>query len=109
LQIDITGVEGDLKISNKSSFDHAEDNLIEGAQGAKTSFARLPMPAKYRRIPPSTLDISGEDLAHLYAAHLEDRRNGTQLAPDFLDGVCMHRLIEHRGFTAGHLRAEHAG
>jgi predicted dehydrogenase len=94
LQIDITGVDGDLKISNSSSFGHAEDNLIEGAQGAKAPFVALPIPAKYRRIPASSLDISVEDLAHLYAAHLADRLDGTHTAPDFRDGVRMHKLID---------------
>lgn len=43
-QIDITGV--DLKISNPSSFGHADDNLIEGGQGAQTPFVPLPIPDK---------------------------------------------------------------
>jgi predicted dehydrogenase len=94
LQIDITGTDGDLKISNPSSFGHAEENLIEGGQGQKTPFVALPIPPAYSKIPPSTLDISVEDLAHLYAAHLEDRRNGTHIAPDFRDGIRMHQLID---------------
>jgi predicted dehydrogenase len=94
LQIDITGTEGDLKISNPSSFGHAKDNLIEGGQGANTSFTELPIPPSYSHIPPSSLDVSVEDLAHLYAAHLEDRKNRTHLAPDFRDGIRMHKLID---------------
>jgi predicted dehydrogenase len=91
LQIDITGTDGDLKISNPSSFGHAKDNLIEGGQGAKTSFAELPIPSSYSHIPPSSLDVS---VAHLYAAHLEDRKNRTHIAPDFRDGIRMHKLID---------------
>jgi predicted dehydrogenase len=94
LQIDITGTSGDLKISNPSSFGHAKENLIEGGQGANTAFVELPIPASYSKIPASTLDVSVEDLAHLYAAHLEDRVNGTHIAPDFRDGVRMHQLID---------------
>jgi len=84
----------DLKLSNPSSFGHAEDNLIEGGQGAETAFVAQPIPAKYQQIPPSSLEVSVEDLAHLYAAHLGDRRNGTHTAPDFRDGVHMHKLID---------------
>jgi predicted dehydrogenase len=94
LQIDITGTTGDLKISNPSSFGHAKENLIEGGQGTKTPFTELPIPSAYSHIPPSSLDVSLEDLAHLYAAHLEDRKNGTHIAPDFRDGVRMHKLID---------------
>jgi predicted dehydrogenase len=107
LQIDITGTEGDLKISNSSSFGHAKENLIEGGQGAKTPFLELPIPATYSHIPPSTLDVSVEDLAHLYAAHLEDRKNGTQIAPDFRASVRMHKLIDlmYAGSSTGVLQA----
>jgi predicted dehydrogenase len=94
LQIDITGTSGDLKISNPSSFGHAMENLIQGGQGANTPFIELPIPSSYSHIPPSTLDVSVEDLAHLYAAHLEDRKNGTHIAPDFRDGIRMHKLID---------------
>jgi predicted dehydrogenase len=94
LQIDITGTTGDLRISNPSSFGHAKENLIEGGQGTKTPFTELPIPSAYSHIPPSSLDVSVEDLAHLYAAHLEDRKNGTHIAPDFRDGVRMHKLID---------------
>lgn len=94
LQIDITGVDGDLKVSNPSSFGHAEDNLIEGGRGAGTAFAVLPIPGSYRQIPPSSLDVSVEDLAHLYAAHLEDRKHETHTAPGFQDGIRMHKLID---------------
>jgi predicted dehydrogenase len=94
LQIDITGTTGDLKISSPSSFGHAKENLIEGGQGTKTPFTELPIPSAYSHIPPSSLDVSLEDLAHLYAAHLEDRKNGTHIAPDFRDGVRMHKLID---------------
>lgn len=94
LQIDITGTTGDLKISNPSSFGHAKENLIEGGQGSNTPFVELPIPPSYSKIPFSSLDVSVEDLAHLYAAHLEDRKNGTHIAPDFRDGVRMHKLID---------------
>jgi predicted dehydrogenase len=94
LQIDITGTTGDLKISNDKSFGNAEDNTIEGAQGDVGVLRPLPVPASYRFVPPSTLDTSVLDLAHLYAAHARDRARGTHLTPDFADAVRMHRFID---------------
>src|ERR1700722_10945706 len=94
LQIDITGTEGDLKITNSKSFGTTEDNVIEGAQGDQGRLKQLPIPHKYMRIPPTTLDVSVQDLAHLYAAHADDRLNGTRNAPDFSDAVRMHKLID---------------
>jgi predicted dehydrogenase len=94
LQIDITGTEGDLKITNSKSFGTTEDNVIEGAQGDEGRLKQLPIPHKYMRIPPTTLDVSVQDLAHLYAAHSDDRLHGTRNAPDFSDAVRMHKLID---------------
>jgi predicted dehydrogenase len=94
LQLDITGTEGDLKIWNDKAFGTTEDNVIEGAQGDEGKLRRLPIPEKYIRIPPTTLDVSVQDLAHLYAAHAADRANGTRAAPDFADAVRMHRFID---------------
>jgi predicted dehydrogenase len=94
LQIDITGTEGDLKITNTKSFGSTENNVIEGAQGDAGGLKQLPIPEEYRRIPPTTLDVSVQDLAHLYAAHSNDRLNGTHDAPDFADAVRMHKFID---------------
>jgi predicted dehydrogenase len=94
LQIDITGTEGDLKITNSKSFGTTEDNVIEGAQGDEGRLKQLSIPKKYMRIPPTNLDVSVQDLAHLYAAHSDDRLNGTHNAPAFADAVRMHKLID---------------
>jgi predicted dehydrogenase len=94
LQIDITGMEGDLRISNSSSFGGPESDRIEGSQGLGERLRELPIPAPYHDgIPPSALDASVLDLAHLYAAHARDRQDGTHTAPDFADAVRMHRFI----------------
>ncbi len=94
LQIDITGTEDDLKITNTKSFGSTEDNVIEGAQGDTGGLKQLPIPEKYTRIPATTLDESVRELAHLYAAHSDDRLNGTHDAPDFADAVRMHKFID---------------
>ncbi|MEI9999426.1 MAG: Gfo/Idh/MocA family oxidoreductase [Verrucomicrobiota bacterium] len=94
LQIDITGMAGDLKISNALPFGNREDNLVEGSQGDGEALAVLPVPASYFGLPPSELDASVLDLAYLYAAYARDRAQGTRTAPGFDDAVRMHRLID---------------
>jgi hypothetical protein len=68
--------------------------VIEGAQGDAGGLKQLPIPEKYMRIPPTTLDESVRELAQLYAAHSDDRLNGTHDAPDFGDAVRMHKFID---------------
>jgi predicted dehydrogenase len=94
LQIDITGMEGDLKVSNSLSFGNAEDNKIEGVKGDGEPLRLLPIPERYHDLPASALDASVLDLAYLYAAYANDRENGTSVAPTFADAVKMHRLLD---------------
>ena len=94
LQIDITGMEGDLKISNVLSFQNPDDNIIEGSQGNGENLQVLPVPETYQRLPDSKLDASVLDLAYLYSAYAEDRANVTQRAPSFQDAVRLHKLID---------------
>jgi predicted dehydrogenase len=94
LQIDITGTEGDLKISNGLSFQNPNDNLVEGSQANGESLRPLPIPPGYSSLPASTLDASVLDLAHLYTAYAQDREDKTYRAPNFADALWMHRLID---------------
>lgn len=95
LQIDITGMQGDLRICNRLSFQNPGDNLVEGAQGNGEKLQPLTIPSRYSdRLPASKLDASVLDLAYLYAAHTTDRAAGTQTASSFADALWMHRLIE---------------
>lgn len=94
LQIDITGMEGDLKISNLLTFGNPEDNLVEGSQGNGEPLKTLPVPSRYCSLPKSNLDASVLDLAHLYAAYASDLKMGTRSVPHFADALRMHRLIE---------------
>jgi predicted dehydrogenase len=90
----LTGMEGDLKVSNPLSFANAEDNKIEGVKGDGEPLRLLPVPASYHGLPTSTLDASVLDLAYLYAAYAKDRANGTRVAPSFADAVKMHHLLD---------------
>jgi predicted dehydrogenase len=94
LQIDITGTEGVLRVTNKLAFENKEDNLVEGMNGEGTSLAPLPVPAEYRTLESSHLDASVQDVAYLYAAYARDRKNGTSEASNFRDAVKQHQLID---------------
>lgn len=57
-------------------------------------WAELPLPDRYQRIPPSSFDVSVQDLAQLYAAFARDCALDTNHARNFSDAVAMHRLID---------------
>ncbi|MEH1929306.1 MAG: Gfo/Idh/MocA family oxidoreductase [Nostoc sp.] len=94
LQIDITGTEGVLKITNQLAFENKEDNSIEGVNGDGSSLSPLPVPAEYRSLANFHLDASVQDVAYLYAAYARDRKNGTSEASNFRDAVRQHQLID---------------
>ena len=97
VQLDITGAEGDLKISNTTSFG-AAFNLIEGARGDSQAMKTLPVPEKYNWLPElkpaNELGASTLELTNLYAAYAMDVKQGTHLAPTFADALKMHELID---------------
>ncbi|WP_227246713.1 Gfo/Idh/MocA family protein [Paraburkholderia caribensis] len=95
VQIDITGTQGDLRITNASAFgDVGDDYAIFGAHGDKQPLERLDVPAHYLRLPESDLPSAVLELAELYWAYAHDVSNGTRTAPTFADAVRMHHLIE---------------
>ncbi|MFD6274686.1 Gfo/Idh/MocA family protein [Streptomyces sp. NPDC060209] len=96
LQIDITGTEGVLRVTNDRAFENTEDNTLHGVNtdSDEPTLTVLDVPAKYRSLPDSALDESVKDLAHLYAAFARDKANGTTEATTFTDAVNQHRLID---------------
>jgi predicted dehydrogenase len=95
VQIDLTGTEGDIRITNNSAFgDVGDDYVVTGAHGDRLELARLPVPARYDRLPQSGLPSAVKELAENYVAFARDRTEGTKLAPKFQDAVRMHRLID---------------
>jgi predicted dehydrogenase len=94
LQIDITGTEGALRITNPRGFENKDDNTIEGMNKGADAFVVLPVPAEYASLPVSHLDASSQDVAYLYAAHAQDKVTGTSNAPSFDDALRQHRLID---------------
>ncbi|XUW93791.1 Gfo/Idh/MocA family oxidoreductase (plasmid) [Burkholderia sp. M6-3] len=94
VQIDITGAEGDLRITNRSAFGNVgDDYVVEGAHGNNLPVGPLPVPAWYDRLPASDLPSAVLELAQLYAAYADDLRTGSHIAPTFDDAIRMHKLI----------------
>jgi predicted dehydrogenase len=94
IQIDITGTEGVLRITNDHAFQNRDDNTVEGVTGDGSVLVRLPVPTEYCKVPDSGLDESAADVAHLYAAYARDRTTGTSDAPSFKDAVRQHKLVD---------------
>lgn len=95
VQIEITGDEGDLRITNTSAFgDVGDDYQIEGAHGDNLPLEPMPVPSSYDVLPESDLPSAVLELAELYAAYAADVANGTKTAPTFDDAVRMHELLD---------------
>jgi predicted dehydrogenase len=94
LQIIITGTDGVLRITNSRAFQNKNDNAIEGMRGDVDTFTPMLIPAEYSTLPPSDLDVSGQDTRYLYSAYARDRRDGTTEASNFYDAVFLHRMID---------------
>jgi predicted dehydrogenase len=95
VQIDITGDQGDLKISNRSAFgDVGDDYVIEGAHGDNLPMQSLPLPASYQRLPESTLPSAVLELAELYYVYAQDVVDDSHGAATFDDAVRLHRLLD---------------
>lgn len=100
LQIDISGTEGVLRLTNPLAFMNKDDNAIEGMKGDERTFSSLPIPNQYETLAKSGLDVSAQDLAYLYAAFANDKKNGTSEASSFKDGVKQHHIIDEISKTS---------
>lgn len=94
LQIDITGTEGVLRITNARAFQNKNDNAIEGMRGAEDDLAPLPIPTEYQLLADTGLDVSQQDVAYLYRAYAHDTVNNTSTAANFADAVRQHDVID---------------
>lgn len=94
LQIDITGTEGVLRITNARGFENEDDNTISVMRDGIETFENLPVPAEYAFLPVSHLDASSQDVAYLYEAYANDKATGSNNATTFEDAVRQHQLID---------------
>lgn len=95
VRMEITGHEGDLRITNTSAFGAVgDDYVIEGAHGDNLPMQVLPIPDSYLRLPQSDLPSAVLELAELYYVHAQDVAEGTHAAATFDDAVRMHKLLD---------------
>jgi predicted dehydrogenase len=95
LQIDITGDQGDLKITNESLFGNSDQHyILEGAQGDDQLLKVLPVPEAYKWVSSPELGTGVVELAHQYAAFADDIKNGTTVHTTFEDGLKMHQFFD---------------
>lgn len=95
VQIDITGDEGDLKITNVSAFGGVgEDYVIEGAHGDDIPLETLTIPESYHWVRQPEMGSGALELTNLYYAFAEDSKNGSHNAPTFEDAVRMHKFFD---------------
>jgi predicted dehydrogenase len=97
LQIDFTGTEGDLRVTNERLYGNLTDNQIMGAQGSGKTLEVLPVPEKYKLSAASALDASVQDLVYLYAAHARKSGAGIFTPPGFLEAARLHLFIDAIG------------
>jgi predicted dehydrogenase len=94
VQIDITGTEGDIRITNVSAFgDVGDAYVVEGAHGDNLPLAKLDIPASYDWLPESGLPEAVLELANLYVAFARGKE-GVDAAPTFKDALWMHGIMD---------------
>ncbi len=95
MQLDITGDEGDIRVTNKSAFGGVgDDYLIEGAHGDNVPLEVLSVPSSYNWLPESEFPSSVLELANLYTALARDMAEQTLIAPTFDEALWMHGLLD---------------
>ncbi|WP_295997932.1 Gfo/Idh/MocA family oxidoreductase [Rugamonas sp.] len=95
VQIDITGHDGDLRITNVSAFGGADEHYqVSGANDGNGGLLAMPVPASYVWLPPSAIQTGALELGDLYAAYLLDREHGSHRVPSFNHAVFIQRLLE---------------
>jgi predicted dehydrogenase len=107
---EIHGSEGDLVLGSTTGGSMQRQELsLRGAQGKGAKLAALPIPAKYRWVPPEVPAESPYNVAQLYAKLAEAIRGGTPALPGFDAAVRRHRLIDAIMRASGTGQKQRAG
>jgi predicted dehydrogenase len=95
VQLDITGDEGDLKVTNVSAFGGVgQDYVIQGAHGNNIPLETLTIPESYYWVRQPLMGSGALELTNLYYAFAKDVNYGTRTAPTFEDAVKMHHIFD---------------
>jgi predicted dehydrogenase len=88
---EISGTEGDIRVSGPSGHTQMVQLSLKGVRGGENQFRPLDVPASYRSEWPEHV-VPG-NVARIYARMARDLREGTRSAPSFEDAVAVHRVI----------------
>ena len=92
---EIHGDEGDLVLAATTRASMQRQELtVQGARGAGTPLAAMPIPEKYRWVPDAVPQGSPYNVAQLYAKLADSIRDGKPASPGFDAAVTRHRLID---------------
>jgi predicted dehydrogenase len=92
---EIHGEKGDLTLTATSRASMQRQELIVcGARGAVEELTELPVPAKYRWVPPEVPGDSRYNVAQLYARLGARIGDGKPVSPGFDAAVRRHRLLD---------------
>jgi len=92
---EIHGSEGDLVLAATTRTSTQRQELtVQGAQGAGTALADMPIPAKYRWVPAGVPKGSPYNVAQLYARLGAAIRDGKPCHPGFGEAVARHRMLD---------------
>lgn len=88
---EISGTEGELRVTAAHGHTQMADLSLHGARGDEKVFQPIPIPDALREGWPE--DAVPANVARMYATMASDLKNGTRTAPSFDDGVVLHRVI----------------
>ena len=88
---DISGSEGDIRVTASAGHAQMVQLLLEGGRAEQRTLHPLQVPASYLAGWPD--DVIVGNVARMYARMAADLATGTQTAPSFDDAVELHRLI----------------
>ncbi|MEY2925564.1 MAG: hypothetical protein RL367_41 [Pseudomonadota bacterium] len=89
---EVSGTEGDLRITGMAGHAQMFDLALSGAKGEQQALEPIEVPAHYRWTPAS---LAGPpvNVAQALALFANDLRDGTRTCPDFDDAVVRHKMI----------------
>ncbi|EAQ81485.1 putative oxidoreductase, mmyg [Blastopirellula marina DSM 3645] len=94
VRLEITGTDGDLRLTYGEAFSNTRDGRIEGTQGERQPMVELAIPERLQWAPQLKMGGSVRELGNLYAALAADMAAGTSNAPTFADALPMHQFLD---------------
>ena len=89
---EINGTEGGIQVTAANGHAQMTQLSLSGARGAEHELQPIAMPTSYTEGLPD--DVRVRNVAAMYTRMAADIRDGTRTAPDFVDAVALHRVID---------------